>query len=155
MKNLILAVALFTMTTWFVTAEAAVYAQLSSDSNQRDSSIILENIDGLSGIELSSKTTVLIKQRGSYMVIMAPQTRMTRGCGNWWMSVNGIGAPNSNVRACQNTHGQTQVVVSQGILELDRGDRITFMQSGDLGIQATQPDDEPLVPSIIVTIYKL
>jgi hypothetical protein len=52
------------------------------------------------------------------------------------------------------------VIISQGIVPLRKGDEVSVMMSsfgpkGSLGVEAIQPKNEPLVPSIIFSMFRL
>ena len=61
---------------------------------------------------------------------------------------------NSNVQYCSQTPKQTDVIVSQGVGCYLENDVINVEQSGT-GIKAIHPVDEPLIPSIIFTAFKV
>lgn len=150
LKYLIIGLALL-----FSATAAADYTQLSSAIDQTETNVTTEIIDAISGMEYDTDIGLTTGKKGDYAVIYAPQTGEGKGCNNYWLAVNDIDVANSNVRICQTHNRQTDVVISQGILELNKGDIITFRQSGDLGIEATQPLNEPLIPSVIISVFKL
>ncbi len=130
-------------------------AQLSSAFDQEDGQIYTEIVDGISQMTHETSVGLTVKPPGVYMVILAPQTGKGIGCSNYWLQVNGFNVTNSNIQVCQDGENQTTVAVAQSILHLYRGDVITFQMSGDLGIDATQPMGEPLIPSVIISVFKL
>ena len=138
------------------------YIQLSSAKNQDASAlepmpVHMELRDAISNVHFDprrSDTDVGIVYDGAYFVIAAPQTKYGRGCYDLWLRINGSDVENSNIRVCQSDASQTTVGVSQGVLCLNESDVLNVMHSGT-GIEATKPRDEPLIPSIIFTSFRL
>lgn len=156
MKKLIVALILinaFLFSPLSAQADPSVFAQLSSNVNQVGVVISAEQVDGLSRMRVEGKA-VVVDHQGAYLVVLAPQTGAYAGCSNYWMRVNDEDIANSNIRVCQTNQGDTTVAVAQSVLVLERGDKLTFVTSGVLGIEATQPADEPLVPSVIISVVK-
>ncbi len=133
---------------------ATDYAQLSSANDQFDSQIRAEIIDGIKGL-IYEDYAVEIQDGGDYFIVVAPQTGTLKGCSDYWLEVNGIQVLNSNIRICQTQKKQTMVGVAQAILKLVAGDKITFHQSGDLGVNAIVVEDEPLIPAVIISVFQL
>ena len=154
MKRLMLFVLALVVST-AATAGNTIYAQLSSAIDQLDGQFKAEIVDGLNGMEYDVNNGLTAEKAGEYLIMFVPQTGAAVGCSNYWLRVNGWDVSNSNIRVCQTDPSQTVVAISQGVVPLDKGDSVTFQMSGDLGAQATQPVDEPLVPSAIITVYKL
>jgi len=105
-----------------------------------------------------------IKQTGMYLVIAGPQIGKTSGDqARWldfWLRVNNVDVPNSNVRAVIKDACQKDVIVLQVLTRLNKGDTLNIMMSVEkegegVGIEAIQPPGEPLIPSIILTIYQM
>ncbi len=138
------------------------FAQLSSDIDQvplnpPNNRVKMEMVDGLHQVGITQfpkHTEVKIKRRGLYMIIAAPQTTTGMGCLNLWFQINGSDVDNSNVRVCQTHASDTDVIVSQGALCLKKHDVLTLGMSG-IGIQSTKPPEEPLIPSIIFTMFHI
>lgn len=133
---------------------SAVYAQLSSNVDQSNTTVFMEQVDAISGMSVLGNA-IIADKTGAYMVIYAPQTGFGSGCSNYYMRVNGGDVLNSNIQVCQHTGDVTTVAVGQAVIELQKGDSLTFVTSGALGIEATQPTGEPLIPSAIISIFKL
>lgn len=152
MKYLLLALALL-LSAPAIAVDA--YAQLSSGMNQTDQDVKVELIDAIKDMEYDPVTGLEVRHKGAYFVVLAPQVGPFQGCSNFWLSVNDTFVANSNVRICQGTPESTDVIVSQGVLELEKGDRLQFKQSGNLGIVAVSPPGEPLIPSVIISVFKL
>ena len=130
------------------------YLQLSSAVDQAGGQFVAEIIDAQDGIDYDAATGVAtIEKTGPYLVIFAPQTNEMEACGNYWLAVNNKHVANSNIRVCQGA-GTTTVAVAQAIIELKKGDELTFRMSGKLGTQATKFEGEPLIPSAILSILK-
>ena len=105
-----------------------------------------------------------IKTTGMYLIMAAPQIGKTGGDeARWidfWLRVNNVDVPNSNVRAVLKDQGQKDVIVLQVLTRLNEGDTLNIMMSVEktgegLGIEAIQPLGEPLVPSIILTMIQM
>ncbi len=105
-----------------------------------------------------------IKTTGMYLIMAAPQIGKTGGDqAHWidfWLRVNNVDVPNSNVRAVLKDQGQKDVIVLQVLTRLNEGDTLNIMMSVEktgegLGIEAIQPLGEPLVPSIILTMIQM
>jgi len=105
-----------------------------------------------------------IKQTGMYLIIAGPQIGKTGGDeARWidfWLRVNNVDVPNSNVRAVIKDQCQKDVIVLQVLTRLNEGDTLNIMMSIEtkgegIGIEAIQPPGEPLVPSIILTMMQM
>ena len=105
-----------------------------------------------------------IKKSGMYLIIAGPQIGKTGGDqARWidfWLRVNNVDVPNSNVRAVLKDQCQKDVIVLQVLTRLNEGDTLNIMMSVEatgegLGIEAIQPPGEPLIPSIILTILQM
>jgi hypothetical protein len=137
---------------------AITFAQLSSAVDQQPGGFVqFELNDGVKGVTVT-KNSVTVVRPGSYLIIAAPQVTVTKdgGCIDAWLVVNGKDVKNSGVRQCQGKAGNTDVVVSQAIMKLKKGDRIQVKTSGNgVKLDAIQPKEEPLIPSIIFTVLGL
>ena len=147
------------------------YAQISSTKDQRPTvttpvQVTLNQNDSISGIEHSAERpgTVRINESGIYVLIAAPQVGRTSGTKeryvDFWLRKNGTDIPNSNVRAVVGDKGSKDVIVNQTMMPFNSGDLINIMMSVEvpdegLGIEAIQPTDEPLIPSIIMSMHKI
>jgi len=110
------------------------------------------------------KSDILIKQSGMYLIIAAPQIGKGRGTrSRWidfWVRVNNVDVPHSNIRRVITDSQEKDVVALNVVMPLNRGDDVNIMMSGEtedegIGIEALEPDGEPTIPSIIVTILQL
>jgi len=105
-----------------------------------------------------------IKQSGMYLVIAGPQIGKLSGDNarwiDFWLRVNNVDVPNSNIRAVFKDARQKDVIVLQVLTRLNDGDTLNIMMSTEtadegIGIEAIQPPGEPLIPSIILTIIQM
>jgi hypothetical protein len=156
-----------------VTSELKAFGQFSSSIIQRPTvldpvKIVLDSQEDTFGeehpIDFNEKGDVTIKQTGMYLVIAGLQiAKLVGDKPRWidfWMKLNGADIRNSNVRAVLKDHTQKDVIVTQTVVRINKGDSLNIMMSVEvadegLGIEAIRPKDEPLIPSIILTILQL
>jgi len=148
------------------------FGQFSSSKTQRPDStdpieIELTDQEDMFGGEHSIdfvQGDIEIKTTGMYLVIAGPQIGKTGGDhARWidfWLRVNNVDVPNSNVRAVIKDKDQKDVIVLQTLTRLNEGDTLNIMMSVEatgegIGIEAIQPPGEPLVPSIILTMLQM
>ena len=148
------------------------FGQFSSSKTQRPDStdpveITLTDQEDMFGGEHSIdfvQGDIEIKTSGMYLVIAGPQIGKTSGDqARWidfWLRVNNVDVPNSNVRAVMKDQCQKDVIVLQVLTRLNEGDTLNIMMSVEakgegIGIEAIQPPGEPLVPSIILTMLQM
>lgn len=140
------------------------YAQLSSTDTQPAKStptlITLNSVDAAKKVD-NDKGTITIKEDGVYFVMAAGQAGSMKnvddGSVKLWMRVNGKDVGNSNTEQTI-ADGATAVLVCQGIAELKAGDKIQLMQSATAaggGMIASSPTGEPVVPSMIFSLFKV
>jgi hypothetical protein len=105
-----------------------------------------------------------IKKTGMYFIMGGPQIgRVSGDQPRWldfWLRVNNVDLPNSNIRYTTKDSDQKDVIILQVLTRLNQGDTVNMMMSIEkagegLGIEAIQPAGEPLVPSIILTIMQM
>jgi hypothetical protein len=80
-----------------------------------------------------------------------------KGTVRLWIRQNGKDVDNSNTEQAING-GFTAVLVSQGIMECKAGDKVELLQSATgpgLGMVASTPQGEPVVPSMILSIIEV
>jgi hypothetical protein len=148
------------------------FGQLASIRSQRVDSLkpieieldIQEDVaGGIHTIDFE-KGDVMVKQSGMYLIIAAPQVGKTRGTRNrwidFWIRVNNVDVPYSNIRRVLTDSQEKDVIPLNMVTPLNRGDTLNIMMSGEtenegIGIEAIEPDGEPAIPSIIVTIVQL
>lgn len=144
--------------------DAGPYAQLSSTETQtalpKGSTITLNSVDAAKDVD-NANGALTVKRAGTYFVIAAGQVGSVKGTGKasvkLWMGLNGEAVANSNTE--QTISGSyTAVLVCQGIAELKGGDRLQLLQSATgagLGMIATTPPGEPVIPSMIFSLFKV
>ena len=152
------------------------YAQLSSTKTQRSRThepvkVHFELRDAISGVDFDPRidnASIGIIHDGAYFVMAAPQVGRLHAdstksaCANFFISINEKPLENSNVTLClpKEDHTTKDVIVTQGIIPLKEGDKISVMMStidfeDGMGAEALNPDDEPSVPSIIFSLFRL
>jgi hypothetical protein len=140
------------------------YAQLSSSDTQAADKtgqvITLNQTDSAKDIE-NQNGVVSIKKAGTYFVMAAGQVGGAdangKGTVRLWIRQNGKDVDNSNTEQAING-GFTAVLVSQGIMECKAGDKVELLQSATapgLGMVASTPQGEPVVPSMILSIIEV
>jgi len=107
---------------------------------------------------------IIIRQSGTYLLIVAPQVGKTKGSSNrwidFWMRINNVDLTNSNIRrVLTNTH-EKDVIPMNVVTDLNKDDIVQIIMSSEtdnegLGIEVIEPEGEPTIPSIIVTIVQL
>lgn len=156
-------------------SKTPIYAQLSDNANQQPKTLEITKVrfninDEISGIEHSETDKpedIKILTDGVYFIMAAGQIGRTSGSLlrfiDMWLAVNGKETLNSNVRGSVPSSlfvGDTYVLITQAALSLKAGDILNVMMSvsavdNGLGLIATKPEKEPLIPSIIFTMYKI
>jgi hypothetical protein len=152
------------------------YAQLSSAITQRSKTadpvkLQLELRDAISGLDFDPRidnSSIRIIHDGAYFIMAAPQVGRLHAdstkpaCVNFFISINDKPLENSNVTLCLPNEDATtkDVIVTQGIIPLKKGDTISLMMSTKdleegMGAEALRPEDEPTVPSIIFSMFRL
>jgi len=152
--------------------KAANYAQLSSTASQRPKDteplmVNMESNDALSGLVHSDKqdtSKIVVKTAGVYFIVAAAQVGKASGDDDAyvdiWLKQNGKDVDNSGCRQAIKDKSFTTVLVSQGIAECKAGDVFSVAISAStpgkgLGIVAIKPKGEPVIPSIIFSMYKI
>jgi hypothetical protein len=134
------------------------FAQLSSSLDQQPQGWVkFESKDALRNMT-STANSVTVQQEGTYLIIASPQVTAMKdgGCLDAWITINGKNLANSGVRICQSKAGNTNVVVSQSIIALKKGDIIQVKSSGtNAKLDAITAQGAPLIPSIIFTVLGL
>ena len=152
------------------------YAQLSSARTQRSQShkpvkVRFELRDAISGVDFDPRidnSSIGIIHEGAYFVMAAPQVGRLHAdsthpaCANFFISINDKPLENSNVTLClaKEDHTTKDVIVTQGIIPLKEGDKVSVMMStidfeDGMGAEALKPEDEPTVPSIIFSLFRV
>lgn len=153
----------------------SVYAQLSDTSDQQPLTVDpvpvkFNSNDFLSGTKHSAESdseNIEIIHDGVYFIVAAGQVGRTSGSLlrfiDLWMSVNGKDVANSNTRAsipASLVVGDTYVLVCQAVMPLRAGDILRIMLSvsainNGMGLLTTKPAGEPIIPSIIFSMYRI
>jgi hypothetical protein len=147
------------------------YAQIISTLDQRPDTtnpvpVFMDKDDEISGIghPLDHPADIQITESGVYVLIAAPQVSRKSGNGpshvDFWLRKNKKDIPNSNVRCTITNDNDTDVVVNQTMSAFKAGDIVNVMMAVEktgegLGIEATQTDGRPLIPSIIFSMHKI
>ncbi len=110
------------------------------------------------------KGEIIIKQSGMYLIIAGPQVGKNKGTRNrwidFWLRVNNVDVPKSNIRRVLTDYQEKDVIPLNAVIPLNRDDTLKIMMTAEndtegIGIEAIEPDGEPAIPSIIVTIVQL
>ncbi len=147
------------------------FGQFSSNKTQRPNTL------GATKVELNwltepewrlmldfNKGDVIIKQPGIYLLIAGPQVGKVSGTTprwlDFWVRVNDVDVPNSNVRVVVTDPQEKTVIPLNVVLPLNSGDILNIMMATEtidegLGVEAITPSGEPTIPSIILTIVQL
>lgn len=162
MKTLI---ALLMLVPVMVTAQ---FVQLSSAIDQRPATtdpviVTMEQVDNLNNLTVVNDSVIRVHTHGNYFAMAAPQCGRLKGGDKenirCWLRVNGLDVPNSNVLLVLG-QGDKDVIVSQGIVTLNAGNELQVMiavsdPKDGVGIEAIDIPGEPLVPSIIFSMFKI
>lgn len=148
---------------------AAQSIQLSSGITQRPETtdpvpVVLDQVDLQNGMAvIAGGTKIVALVDGLYVVIAAPQVGRLKGGDpeqfTCFLRQDGQQVPNTNV-LLQLKQGTKDVIVSQAIVAMRAGSELEIMISssdpGDgVGIEAIEVEGQPLVPSAIVSVFKV
>ena len=147
------------------------FGQFSSNKAQRPNTL------GATKVELNwltepewrlmldfNKGDVIIKQAGIYLLIAGPQVGKVSGTTprwlDFWVRVNDVDVPNSNVRVVVTDPQEKTVIPLNVVLPLNSGDILNIIMATEtidegLGVEAIAPIGEPTIPSIILTLVQL
>jgi len=147
------------------------FAQIISTIDQRPETtepvpVLMDQNYAISGIEHSNDNAADIRiiESGTYVIIAAPQVGRKSGTENryidFWLRRNGTDIPYSNVRCSIKADDDKDVIVNQTMMPFTSGDVINVMMAVEktgegLGIEAIQPQNRPLIPSIIFSMHKI
>jgi hypothetical protein len=146
-----------------VGASAASYLQASSTDEQlaadpKPKVVTMNSTDASKNIK-QDKGVVTVNETGAFFLIAAAQVGgKTKGLVRLWMRVNGKDVDNSNTEQIILDPSFTSVLVSQGVAELKRGDKVTVVFSGSepgVGLVVKKPAGEPVVPSLIFSGWRI
>ena len=144
---------------------AGGYIQASSEEDQivkeanKPQLVTMNSTDAAKGIK-NTKGMVVLDQSGTYFTIVGVQVGSRGGTGlvRLWFQTNGKDADNSNCEQMVPTPDFTTVMISQGVGEYKKGDKINAMFSGSapgIGLVYKKPTGEPAVPSVIFSAWKI
>ena len=153
-------------------AGGPVYAQLSSAVSQKPKDktpliVTMESNDALAGLthdEKNKPANVVVKTPGVYFMVAAIQVGKDAPEADdyvdVWIKQNGKDVDNSGCRQAVKDPKFTTVLVCQGIAECKAGNVFNVAISANspgkgLGITAIKPQGEPVIPSIIFSMYKI
>jgi hypothetical protein len=143
----------------------AGYLQASSEEDQIVSTankpqlVTMASTDAAKGIK-NNKGVVVLDLSGTYFTIVGVQVGSRGGTGlvRLWFQTNGKDVDNSNCEQMVPTPDFTTVMISQGVGEYKKGDKVNAMISGSapgIGLVYKKPAGEPAVPSVIFSAWKI
>lgn len=155
-----------------MTPETKAYGQFSSTLTQRPISsapakVVLDTHQDTSGDDIVIdfvKDGILMNKTAEFLIISGAQVSKLGGDKprwiDFWIRVNDRDLANSNVRATIREHHMTDVVITQAVTRLKKGDTLNIMMAVEapdegVGIEAIKPPNEPLIPSLILTVLQL
>jgi len=143
---------------------AGGYIQASSEEDQiskdtKPNKVTMNSTDAAKGLK-NDKGIVTLNETGTYFTIVGVQVGSRGGTGlvRLWFQTNGKDADNSNCEQMVPTADFTTVMISQGVGEYKKGDKINAMYSGSapgIGLVYKKPAGEPAVPSVIFSAWKI
>ena len=144
---------------------AGGYIQASSLEDQivkeanKPQLVTMGSTDAAKGLK-NNKGVVTLDQTGTYFTIVGVQVGSRGGTGlvRLWFQTNGKDADNTNCEQTVPTPEFTTVMISQGVGEYKRNDKINAMISGSatgIGLVYKKPAGEPAVPSVIFSAWKI
>jgi hypothetical protein len=144
-------------------ASAASYLQASSTEEQlavdpKPKVVTMNSTDASKNIK-QEKGVVRVNETGAFFLMAAAQVGgKAKGLVRMWMRVNGKDVDNSNTEQLISDPAFTAVLVCQGVAELKRGDKVEVVFSGSepgIGLVVKKPAGEPVVPSIILSGWRI
>jgi hypothetical protein len=144
---------------------AGGYIQASSEQDQivkevnKPQLVTMNSTDAAKGLK-NANGVVTLDQTGTYFTIVGVQVGSRGGTGlvRLWFQTNGKDADNSNCEQLVPTPEFTTVMISQGVGEYKKGDKVNAMISGSgekIGLVYKKPAGEPAVPSVIFSAWKI
>ncbi|CAF4264073.1 unnamed protein product, partial [Adineta steineri] len=137
----------------------------SQVSGKKGKVITYNSDDGSYDVSAFYNGTFVTEKDGVYLAVFGAQISSPRRNGkgdiHMWMRQDGENVPDSN--SIQSVdHGSTSVLVYSTVFQASDNYKFELAYSAStdedctrLGLIATQPENEPLVPSIIITIIQL
>jgi hypothetical protein len=143
---------------------AGGYIQASSEVDQiapdtKPHAITMNSTDAAKGLK-NANGVVTLDQTGTYFTIVGVQVGSRGGTGlvRIWFQTNGKDADNSNCEQTVPDKDFTAVMISQGVGEYKKGDKVSMMYSGSapgIGLVFRKPAGEPAIPSVIFSAWKI
>ena len=143
---------------------AGGYIQASSEQDQitqdtKPHQITMNSTDAAKGLK-NANGVVTLDQTGTYFTIVGVQVGSRGGTGlvRIWFQTNGKDADNSNCEQTVPDKDFTAVMISQGVGEYKKGDKVSMMYSGSapgIGLVFRKPAGEPAIPSVIFSAWKI
>jgi hypothetical protein len=144
---------------------AGGYIQASSEEDQivaapnKPQLVTMNSTDAAKGLK-NNKGVVTLDKTGTYFTIVGVQVGSRGGTGlvRLWFQTNGKDADNSNCEQMVADKDFTTVMISQGVGEYKKGDKVNAMISGSapgIGLVYKKPAGEPAVPSVIFSAWQL
>ena len=144
---------------------AGGYIQASSLEDQivkeanKPQMVTLKSTDAAKGIK-NNNGVIILDQSGTYFTIVGVQVGSRGGTGlvRLWFQTNGKDVDNTNCEQTIPTPEFTTVMISQGVGEYKKGDKVNAMISGSatgIGLVYKKPAGEPAVPSVIFSAWKI
>ncbi|CAF4069251.1 unnamed protein product [Adineta steineri] len=145
------------------------YAQLFSSKTQLGNSnsdvVILDSSSAVNKLDITTAEKhgiIKYNEAGVYFLIACAQVGSAKdtdasGEVHLWMRLNEKDMPNSNTIKTIRS-GNTAVLVSQTVVKLEAEDKVQLVFSTtnkELGLIASKPKNEPLVPGIIFATFRL
>src|SRR3984885_1961018 len=135
---------------------AGGYIQASSEEDQivkevnKPQLVTMASTDAAKGIK-NNKGVVILDQTGTYFTIVGVQVGSRGGTGlvRLFFKTNGKDVDNSNCEQMVPTADFTTVMISQGVGEFKKGDKVEAWMSGSapgIGLVYKKPAGEPAVP---------
>jgi hypothetical protein len=142
------------------------YGQFSSLTTQipnGPSLIKVEVTDEIKNLSISNgKDKLIIKEDGVYFVLVTAQVgaikELTKGYLDLWFVKNDVALSNTNCRLSIKEWTDTAVLMTQVSEKFQAGDTLSVRfssSSPELGIICIKPENEPIIPSVILSIFKL
>lgn len=144
-------------------ASATSYLQASSSEEQlatdpKPKVVTMNSVDAKKNITVD-KSIVRVNENGAFFFVAAAQVGgKAKGLVRMWMRINGKDVDNSNTEQLIADPEFTAVLVSQGVAEVKRGDKVEVVFSGSvpgIGLVVKKPAGEPVVPSIILSGWRI
>jgi hypothetical protein len=167
MRTILGAIAVSTMALALPSGAFAAggYIQASSLEDQivkeanKPQMVTMGSTDAAKGLK-NNKGVVTLDQTGTYFTIVGVQVGSRGGTGlvRLWFQTNGKDVDNTNCEQTVPTADFTTVMISQGVGEYKRNDKINAMISGSatgIGLVYKKPAGEPAVPSVIFSAWKI